>query len=288
MVGPIDAYPLRDDALSGAALQTVRVGSRALIAVSDGFMVIRRKFAGPPDRPTAAYDALSAEYGQARMPLGCFLFPGDNNVLIDAGFGPYDNGGYGVMVGGRLLDRLAARGVRPADIDVVVLSHLHSDHVGWIGTEQGEPVFPHARVVIGQQDWRYFVEEGPRESAPPEHILAALRKLDAEGRVDLVDSEVEIRPGLTRIAAPGHTPGHSVYIVHDGSERMFLLGDAIYCPQQLTSTDWDSMTDVDPRLARQTRVALVREIEHHQAGALGCHFPGLIAGRLIAPSEAQK
>jgi glyoxylase-like metal-dependent hydrolase (beta-lactamase superfamily II) len=210
--------------------------------------------------------------------------PGEKTTLIDTGFGPQDYGGLGVMVGGRLLEHLADQGVRPDDIDVVSLSHLHSDHIGWIADENGNPIFTRAKVYIGREDWDYFISGGA-DPAPPPHIVHALRQLADQGQVELLDGETQVVPGLTRLPAPGHTPGHSIYVVHDGPERVLLFGDALYCAHQLSNADWDAASDVDPVLAAQTRTRYIRELETHGGSALGCHFPELLAARALVRPE---
>jgi glyoxylase-like metal-dependent hydrolase (beta-lactamase superfamily II) len=281
VAGPIDTHPLRDDPVSGGAVTALPVGNRTLVAVSDGFLTLVPEFLGPPGNPTAAYDALRPRYAPPRLPLGCFLLPGDEPALIDAGYGPHQLVAQGTMAGGRLIEQLARQGVQPDDVRVLALSHLHADHVGWVGDRHGEPVFPNAQVYIGQGDWEYFVD-GTGEPQPGPHILAALCQLADRGQVTLVDGEQDIAPGLRRLHGAGHTPGHSLYVAHDAGERVLLLGDAMYCPQQLTSLDWEAAMDVDPVLARRTRETLARDLERHGGQALGCHFPELVGARVLA------
>jgi glyoxylase-like metal-dependent hydrolase (beta-lactamase superfamily II) len=271
--------------VSAAAVQTISVGDRKLVAVADGFFRMPETFLGTHTHPSVGHETLAAEYGEVRLPLGCFFLPGEKNTLIDTGFGPEDYGGLDMMVGGRLLEHLNDIEVRPEDIDVISLSHLHPDHIGWIADVNGQPTFANAKVYIGREDWEYFVSDALGH--PPEpHLLEGLRLLADRGQVELLDGETQVVPGLTRMPAPGHTPGHSIYVVHDGSERVLLFGDAMYCPQQLTNADWDAATDVDPILAARTRETYLRDLERHGGSALGCHFPELLAGRLLAPPEA--
>jgi glyoxylase-like metal-dependent hydrolase (beta-lactamase superfamily II) len=203
--------------------------------------------------------------------------------LIDTGVGPTDYAGRGMLVGGRLLDRLRDAGFTPPDIDIVCLSHLHADHTGWVAHATGDPVFRNARVYLGEADWNYFIAEGA-SPALPGHVAHALHTLADRGQVELLDSQHTVVSGLTRMPAPGHTPGHSTYLAHHGRDRVMLLGDAMYCPHQLTNDDWAAMSDVDPRLAPQTRARYIRDLEDSGGTALGCHFPELAAGRAWAPA----
>ena len=288
--GPLSGHRLMTDPVSAGASSAIRVGDRTVLALSDGFLSLEqvRDFIGSPAQPTGAYDALRESHGEVRLPLGCFLFPGDPMVLFDAGFGPVDAQGLGVMVGGNLLRQLARHGVAPEDIDVLALSHLHLDHVGWLATAEAEPVFPNAIIYFGRPDWDYFIESGRAELPLAPHIRALLLAQAEQDRVRLLDDDRQIAPGVTRLAAPGHTPGHSLYAIHDQGERALLLGDAMYCPQQLTNSDWAATSDVDPNLARRTRERYLRDLEAHGGAALGCHFPELRAGRVLSGAWRQQ
>jgi glyoxylase-like metal-dependent hydrolase (beta-lactamase superfamily II) len=98
----------------------------------------------------------------------------------------------------------------------------------------------------------------------------------------LVDDATEIVAGLVAIPTPGHTPGHLAFSVRDGGEQLLVLGDAMYCPAQLTDADLTAMHDVDPVLARRSRQLIQRELEAHGTSAVGCHFPGLRGARLLS------
>ena len=278
---PLAGHPDAADPGSAAARQVLRVGERTILALSDGVVVIPPAFIGTPEHPTAGHDAVRGADGRAPLPVGCFLVPGDTTVLIDAGFGPADHEGRGTLVGGGLLGALADNGFRPADIDVLALSHLHLDHVGWLADLAGSPTFARARVLVGRADWEYFVEGGNAALPLADHIRAGLLAIAQAGRLTLLDADGPIAPGVTRLAAAGHTPGHSVFVVSDGPDRALLLGDALYCPAQLTQTDWAALTDVDPDLARATRRRLAGDLAERGGAAVGCHFPGLRAGRLL-------
>jgi glyoxylase-like metal-dependent hydrolase (beta-lactamase superfamily II) len=251
----------------------LKVGDRKVLALDDGEFVMAEGFLNAP----GVQHQFAGSDGVARLPIGCFVVPGDRTTLIDAGLGPKTLAG--VLRGGALLDELAARGVHPDGIDCVALSHLHPDHVGWLATAHGEPVFRNAVVCVGRGDWVSFVEEKTAYLSPKvEHVLKGLA--DA-GRLTLMDDEQLVAPGITALPAPGHTPGHTIFAVDDHGERLLILGDAMYCPQQLTDIDLAAMHDVDKELARRTRSLIQQDLDAHGSVAIGCHFPGLDAARVL-------
>lgn len=283
IIGPLAGHALRNDPVSVQASRRIAVGDRTMLALSDGFFSMEghRTFLGSPEHPTGGYDVLHQLHGEVRLPLGCFLLPGDPTVLIDAGVGPVDLMDLGVLVGGNLPNQMARQGFRPDDIDIVALSHLHLDHIGWVATPDGEPVFRNAVIHAGRADWEYFIDTDDEERALPEHLRVVFETQAERGLVTLHDGDALVAPGVTRLAAPGHTPGHALYAVHDHGDRALLFGDAMYCPQQLTHSDWAAMSDVDAALARATRERYLRDVDAHGGAVVGCHFPELQAGRVV-------
>jgi glyoxylase-like metal-dependent hydrolase (beta-lactamase superfamily II) len=252
----------------------VKVGDIDLIPVNDGDLHAPKSFWANLDWSTHA-DLLDAE-GRIRMPIGCFVIrTGGRVVLVDAGLGEHDTP-WGT--GGALPAQLAAAGFTPDDIDLVVCTHLHIDHVGWL-VHQGAPFFPNATVRYGHGDWAQFVESADAEP----RTVEAMNVLSHEGRLDPIDGDaVALAPGLTALHTPGHTPGHYGLVVSSGEARAYVLGDAVECPLQLDEPDFWAMSDVDPALARRTREALWREVEGTNALVGAAHFPGLEFGRVLA------
>jgi glyoxylase-like metal-dependent hydrolase (beta-lactamase superfamily II) len=221
---------------------------------------------------------LLAHDGRLHVPVGAFVVrTGGRTVLLDAGVGRVDDDEF---TGGELLRSLAAIGVTPADIDTVVVSHLHSDHMGWLvegDVERDGPTFPNATVHIGAAEWDFFVTtaQGGRRRA------ARLRGI--ESHVSLIDHDgTVIAPGITTRATPGHTPGHTSVVLSSGTERMIVLGDVLHCPAQLTNSEWEFFWDVDKELAVRTREAMLREADDPHTVLLPAHFPGMLASRLVA------
>jgi glyoxylase-like metal-dependent hydrolase (beta-lactamase superfamily II) len=224
----------------------------------------------------APHVGLLNDDGMLELALGGFLVQvGDRVVLIDTGVGDLHRGPF---EGGRLLDGLAAEGVGPMDVTDVILTHLHFDHVGWT-THHGEIVFPNATYRCDQRDWGHFV--GPD--------AGATKKLTPlESRLEPWDGSGSLLPGIDTMAAPGHTPGSTIVVISSEAERALLLGDVVHCPVELLDDEWAGMGDVDPALARRTRVSLARELEGSEVPVAAAHFPGLQFGRLLAGEGSRR
>lgn len=251
----------------------MRIGEIELVPLDDGMAKLPQQFYIGLD--FTAHPELLAEDGRVHIPIGCYLLrTGDRTVLLDAGLGPVD---VGWARGGDLPDALAAHGVGPGDIDTVVCSHLHIDHIGWL-VRDGAPFFPNATVRYGQGDWQQFVGD-VAEDDPTRQIMETLAAAD---RLEPISGDmVSLAPGLTARATPGHTLGHYAMVVSSGEERAYLLGDAVECPLQLDEPDFYVMSDVDPALAARTREQLWRELEGTDTLVGAAHFPGLEFGRVL-------
>ena len=185
------------------------------------------------------------------------------------------------------LDRLRDAGYRPEDIDLVVHTHLHADHVGWDThrTDEGwVPTFTRARhVYVGDElDFRQQ-DDGLGEDVHGDSIAPVF----AAGLAEVVDAGADIGGGLRRLPTPGHTPGHvSLDVRSPAGDRLVVTGDIVHHPGQLTRTDWAEIGDADPERARSTRRAFFDE--HAHAGTLlaGTHFPSHPVGRACSHAGA--
>jgi glyoxylase-like metal-dependent hydrolase (beta-lactamase superfamily II) len=217
----------------------------------------------------APHRGLLGDDGMLEIALGGFLVrTGERVVLVDTGVGEIDSG---MFHGGQFVSGLATLGVTPDDVTDVVLTHLHFDHVGWT-THHGEIVFPNATYRCDARDWEHFVGPDP----------GATRKLrPLEDRLEVWQGSGPLLSGFDTMSAPGHTPGSTIVVVSSGTARAMLLGDVVHCPVELLDDEWAGMGDVDPDLARRTRVALVKELEGTDTPVAATHFPGLRFGRLL-------
>jgi glyoxylase-like metal-dependent hydrolase (beta-lactamase superfamily II) len=251
----------------------MRIGELELLPVNDGLCKLPQNFYVGLD--FEAHAELLADDGRVHIPIGCFVVrTGDTTVLVDAGLGDLD---VGWARGGDLPEALRSVGVAPEDIDVVVCSHLHLDHIGWLAVD-GAPYFPNATVRFGAADWQRFVVDVDAEDRS-RRIMEALAAAD---RLEPMEGDlVTVAPGITARHTPGHTMGHYGLVLSSGEERALLLGDAVECPLQLEEPDFSVLSDVDAALAARTRETLWRELEGTNAVVTAAHFPGLEFGRVM-------
>jgi glyoxylase-like metal-dependent hydrolase (beta-lactamase superfamily II) len=134
-------------------------------------------------------------------------------------------------------------------------------------------VFVNAVHRCHRLDWEHFVgtDDGATEKLTP-----------VEPLLELFDADVTLAPGVDVRLAPGHTPGSVLVVLSSGVARALLVGDVVHCPVELVDDEWGALADVDPALARQTRIALARELEGSDVPIGAAHFPGLAFGRLLA------
>jgi glyoxylase-like metal-dependent hydrolase (beta-lactamase superfamily II) len=186
---------------------------------------------------------------------------------------------------GDFLAALAAAGFTRENVDVVLCTHLHLDHVGWNTIlEDGRwvPTFPTARYLIGAEEHDYWssdiqVEEGfgvervLRESVTP--IVKA-------GLVDLVATDHRISPELRLVPTPGHTPGHVSLLIESRGERAVITGDMMHHPCQIPHSEWTFAFDYDQDQVFATRERMLAEWEAAGTLVIGTHFAAPTAGRI--------
>jgi glyoxylase-like metal-dependent hydrolase (beta-lactamase superfamily II) len=220
---------------------------------------------------------------KVRFNLGSFLVRTDGRtVLVDTGLGPKPAETPEVPWG-TLLEEFKTNGVTPEEVDMVVMTHLHRDHVGWNLLSQGGkyvPTFPHARYWMSATDW----EVCHKPEVQPERFPNAptcVWPLAELGLVELMQGEHVLTRDLTAIPTPGHTPGHMSILITSQGERALILGDAAHNPAQIQETDWVSRADMDPEVTRRTRRELMERIERDEIVVAAGHFPAPGFGKVI-------
>ena len=187
----------------------------------------------PPDDVLSPYTCLLVETGR-------------HVVLVDTGAGNYS------ATAGALPSRLKNAGVRPGDVDTVVLTHAHPDHIGGAITPFARPAFPQARYVLSEIEWEFWTASRtdlnalrvPQMAKDGIHSMARRCLGPLRHQIDTVDRETELVPGVFVIPAPGHTPGHVAVLIESGGERLLNLGDAAVHPLHLTQPAWANGFDL--------------------------------------------
>lgn len=191
-----------------------------------------------------------------------------NQVLVDMGAGSL------FPTTGRMLQNMKAAGVEPADIDTVIITHAHPDHVGGTLDEEGKPIYANARYFIFRREWDFWFSETASAKAPELHVTLARKNLEPiRDQVHLLDQESEIVPGIRAIAAPGHTPGHMVVSVSAGDEQLLYFSDTVLHPLHLEYPDWTPIYDILPEEAAASKRRIFDWAAEEKVLLLGMHFP---------------
>ena len=178
----------------------------------------------------------------------------------------------------RFLTALQAAGIDRDAVDVVVNTHIHSDHVGWntmLRNDIWVPTFPNARYLVPAADYRHFAPDGPAGQQPGDRIVFADSVLPVEEAGQLVgwSDDFQISPSLRLRPAPGHTPGSSVLWLDAGEPAVFV-GDLTHSPLQLRRPADACAFDIDAPAAAVTRRRIFTEAVRAKAAVIPAHYPG--------------
>jgi glyoxylase-like metal-dependent hydrolase (beta-lactamase superfamily II) len=227
-------------------------------------------FAPQPVQPgiTVGYSGLLVDTGRQR-------------ILIDTGAGAFGPNT------GRLPDNVAASGFTPDQIDLIILSHLHPDHIGGLMTAEGEFRFPNAEVVLSQTEHDFWMSEGNQAKMKSmtlmgmgelEHfMLSSLQKniapLAAAGRLRMTEADCELQPGIQVLPAFGHTPGHVAVLIFGGRQQLLFGGDAILHPAHVRYPEWTTAFDILPDQTVLTRRRILDRSASDRYLTFHFHFP---------------
>ncbi|MGW7573076.1 MBL fold metallo-hydrolase [Streptomyces sp. NPDC054765] len=216
-------------------------------------------------------------------------------LLVDTGIGngkPRTNPAWD-RLDSDYLRHLTAAGFAPETVDLVLLTHLHTDHVGWnTRADQGDwiPTFPRARYLTSRTEWDHWsgaeVDEARRQM-----FRDSIHPVRDAGLFDLVEvpgEGTEIVPGVRLLPTPGHTPGQFAVELRSAGQTALITGDCIHHPVQLSRPGISSCVDIDPAQATHTRRALLASLAGTDTLLLGSHFPPPTAGRVVAEGDTYR
>ncbi|HEY8567277.1 MAG TPA: MBL fold metallo-hydrolase [Beijerinckiaceae bacterium] len=206
---------------------------------------------------------------------------GRNLVLIDTGFG--DNGA--ASVGGTWRN-LRAAGVEPGQIDTVIISHFHGDHITGVRLKDGSDAFPNAQVVVPTAEWAFWMDDA-KMSAAPDAMKGAFQLVrrqfgPIQAKVGRYESGKEVVPGITALDASGHTPGHSIFAITSGNGRLLAVSDITNHPALFVrNPDWAAVFDMDADQARATRRRVLDMAASEKMQLAFYHAPFPAAGHVV-------
>jgi glyoxylase-like metal-dependent hydrolase (beta-lactamase superfamily II) len=214
-----------------------------------------------------ATDTLPTPFNQLIVNTGRRL------VLIDTG-----TGGQLAPTAGMLIENMEAAGLDPQAVDTILISHFHRDHILGLYTKEGELAFPNAEVHVPETEWAFWMDDGERSRAPEsqKNNFTNVRKTFAAIANDVKQfkADEEPVPGITALAAYGHTPGHTIFRVADGGNQMLVLSDTANHPALFVrNPGWHAVFDMDADMAETTRRKIFDMCAADKMLVQGYHFP---------------
>ena len=241
-----------------------KVGSLEVTVVTDG----ARSFPLPDNFINNAYrDQINAALEQAFMPRDKITLvfnpivvnTGSKLIVIDTGYGAAEGARPGATHG-QFQKNLAAAGIDSKDIDTVIISHYHQDHVDGLLAADNSPAFANAEIMVPAAEHKFWMDDGEMSRAPKgrmEGLFKNNRRIfsgEILKRLKLYDSGKEIAPGVTAVSTPGHTVGHTSYVLASGNDRVFVFSDVTNRPELFVhNPGWHAFFDQIPDMAEQSR-----------------------------------
>ena len=274
--------------LPSPGFRRTKMGDVEIISVLDG---IARRPLGEEfvkNAPLAEVKALLTSQGLPTDYIDVLFTPfvviaGGRKVLIDTGLGEF-----GGPNAGKLLENLRAAGVPASDIDTVLISHFHGDHINGLRNKAGELAFAKAKVMVPAAEYAFWMDDAKMAAAPAGQKGAfenARRTFSAMGPDMLVQfaAGAEVVPGIRSVAAYGHTPGHTLFEVTSAGQSFFYLADLTNVPSLFArNPDWAVSFDMDAEAARKVRREVFARVTSSKSLVGGFHFPFPAFGRMTA------
>jgi glyoxylase-like metal-dependent hydrolase (beta-lactamase superfamily II) len=261
-----------------------KVGDIEVTAINDGFA----------QRPLEGF-VRNAELSQVQQAMQEAFLPGNalpitfntlvlnqggRLTLIDTG-----NGDMGAPTSGTWMANFRAAGFDPAQVNTVVISHFHGDHINGLRLKDGTAVFPNAEVMVPAPEWAFWMDDARMNQAPEamKGAFQGVRRVfgPIAGNVKRYEMDKEVVPGLTAVAAPGHTPGHTAYMLSSGNGKLMIMSDITNHPALFVrNPDWSAVFDMDGDQARATRRRMLDMAASERAQVAFYHAPFPATGHI--------
>lgn len=234
------------------------------------------------------------EYGELFAHVQTFLIKdGDTVLLVDTCNGN-DKNRVDLPEWGQLqtnfLEKLSASGVQPNEVDYVICTHLHFDHVGWntiLKDGVWVPTFPNARYLFSKEEFEYWDGMPEKEIEDDRQgIIDSVRPIINAGLADLVEVTHKVNNQISFIPTPGHTPHHVSIKIESNGEKAIISGDFIHHPCQLAYPEWDTVADTYPEQCVKTRKDLLESIKDKDIKLIGSHFSNPPIGNVVSDGDA--
>ena len=236
----------------------------------DTFVVNQKK-----EDALAAAEAAYMPKGQVTIPFNPMVInTGSKLVVIDTGngLGAFEQS-KGVV--GQMNANMTAAGINPSAVDIVVVSHFHGDHMNGLKKPDGSLVYPNAEIMVPAAEWAFWSDEGNAGKANGfnKPNFANVKKAFDGLKVTQFEAGKDVAPGITSIAAPGHTPGHTAFAIQSGSGKLLVQSDTTNIPALFVrNPDWHVAFDNDPAMAQATRHKLYDMAAAEKTPVAGYHF----------------
>jgi glyoxylase-like metal-dependent hydrolase (beta-lactamase superfamily II) len=238
-----------------------KLGDFECIVVSDGTITV--------PGPQSLNHTQNAAPARHAMDVQClFVNTGVLKILVDTGCGS----GF-QPTAGKLLQNLKVEGVNRADVDMIIFTHGHGDHLGGSLDLSGRPVFPAARNIVSKKEWDCWVSGQGITQKLPMFALARKNLLPIADRFEKVEDNTEVLPGVKIMVAPGHSPGNSLLELSSRGEKLLCIGDLAHSPQEFTVPAYYSHFDASPEQAISARKKILSDIAKSGIMVFACHFP---------------
>lgn len=270
-----------------------RVGDFDAVVLNDGqfAMPLAQSPFGVGESADDVIDVLDQNFwptDQVRISINVLLIRTKTDlVLVDAGCGS----GFG-DAGGRVAANLTALGIRPEQVTVVILTHLHGDHFGGLFDADNKPVFKNARYILPRREHDFWMSSPDlsRCALPADVRASFVQAAQAtvnglKGKWELVDAKARPLDGVEFIDAPGHTPGHIAVAFTSGSEQLINMADVAHHPTiSFARPEWQLAFDTEPEIAARTRQSFFDRVAADRSRLFGGHMPFPALGRVRAVS----